>query len=161
MTSPVHVAQDRLPPPPGPSDRSANLKAIKRRDTKPEKRVRSALHRDGLRFRVDYPLRVAGYDRLIRPDIVFSRARLAVFIDGCWWHGCPEHGVRETLRNEHYWRPKIELNQARDFRQTMALKAAGWYVVRFWEHEDTAAVVSAVKSLLGLRYAATSSADVP
>jgi DNA mismatch endonuclease, patch repair protein len=148
-----------LPPSPGPSDRTPNLKAIRRRDTKPEREVRSALHREGFRFRVDYPLRVSGYPRLIRPDIVFSRARLAVFIDGCWWHGCPEHGVRLTLRNEHYWRPKIAQNKERDGRQVLALEGAGWWVARFWEHEKPGSVAQAIRNLLADCYAATNSAD--
>ena len=143
-----------LPPPPGPSDRSSNLKAIRRKDTRPELQVRSALHRQGLRFRVDFPLRVDGYPRLIRPDVVFTRARLAVFIDGCWWHGCPAHGARKTLRNAYYWRPKIALNQERDARQSDALTHAGWVVLRIWEHEDSAAAARTIAALLDRLYAA-------
>jgi DNA mismatch endonuclease (patch repair protein) len=146
-----------LPPSPGPSDRTPNLKAIRRKDTKPERQVRSALHGQGLRFRVDHPLRVDGYPRLIRPDVVFTRARLAVFVDGCWWHGCPAHGARETLRNEHYWRPKIALNQERDVRQNEALTHAGWTVLRVWEHEDPAAAAEAIRLRLTELYAAASS----
>jgi DNA mismatch endonuclease (patch repair protein) len=146
-----------LPPPPGPSDRSANLKAIRRKDTKPELHVRSALHRQGLRFRVDFPLRIAGYPRLIRPDVVFTRARLAVFVDGCWWHGCPEHGARVTLRNENYWRTKIILNQERDLRQNDALARAGWVVLRVWEHEDAVIAAQVIGARLEALYAAASS----
>ncbi len=119
--------------------------------------MRSALHRQGLRFRVDFPLRIAGYPRLIRPDVVFTRARLAVFVDGCWWHGCPEHGVRVTLRNESYWRTKIILNQERDVRQNDALAGAGWSVLRVWEHEDAAAAAALIGARLEVLYAAASS----
>ena len=119
---------------PGPSDRSANLAANRRRDTEPERRLRSRLHALGLRFRVDHPIRLEGH-RLIRPDIVFTRRRIAVFVDGCFWHGCPEHGRRENGRNADYWRPKIATNRERDELQTRALKTAGWTVLRVWEHE--------------------------
>jgi DNA mismatch endonuclease (patch repair protein) len=115
------------------------------------------LHRKGLRFRVDFTLRIDGYPRPIRPDVVFTRARLAVFVDGCWWHGCPVHGVRKTLRNEHYWRPKILLNQERDVRQNDALTRAGWAVLRVWEHEDPAAAAGMIGLRLAELYAAASS----
>ena len=147
-----------LPPSPGPSDRSANMRAIRRRDTKPERELRSLLHAGGLRFRVDRPLRVEGYPRLIRPDIVFPRARLAIFWDGCFWHGCDcEHGPRPNIRNGSYWLPKIAGNRERDEKQTAALEAAGWRVLRFWGHEDPAAAATAVRAALADAYAATAS----
>jgi DNA mismatch endonuclease, patch repair protein len=145
-----------MPPPPGPSDRTANLKAIRRKDTKPELLVRSVLHSQGLRFRVDFPLRIAGYPRLIRPDVVFTRARLAVFVDGCWWHGCPAHGARATLRNENYWRTKIALNRERDVRQNDALVRAGWAVLRVWEHDDPTVAAQMIGARLVALYAAAS-----
>jgi DNA mismatch endonuclease (patch repair protein) len=116
------------------------MASIRRRDTKPEMRVRSLLHAQGMRFRVDVPIRVDD-GRPVRPDIVFSRARLAVFIDGCFWHGCPQHGRRPGVQNGHYWGPKIDGNIERDLRHTQALMDAGWTVLRFWEHElvDTVA----------------------
>ncbi|WP_415296883.1 hypothetical protein [Cellulosimicrobium sp. SJTW-1] len=86
------------------------MQAIRRRDTKPELAVRRVLHARGLRYRVDFaPL--PGLRR--RADIVFTRARVAVFIDGCFWHGCPEHGQQAFKRNIDYWPSKIAGNVAR------------------------------------------------
>ncbi|MEA2361294.1 MAG: mismatch endonuclease, patch repair protein [Thermoleophilaceae bacterium] len=125
------------------------MAAIRRRDTALERRVRSLLHARGLRFRVDLPIRLHGM-RPIRPDVVFTRQRVAVFLDGCFWHGCPQHGQRPGVSNEHYWSPKIAGNRERDARHSAALEAAGWRVLRYWEHEpaeDVAATIaSAVKA---------------
>jgi DNA mismatch endonuclease (patch repair protein) len=123
------------------------MAAIRRRDTRPERLLRSLLHRRGLRFRIDFPIRVAGA-RPIRPDVVFPRARLAVFVDGCWWHGCPEHGHRRSLHNSHYWGPKIAGNAARDRQHTKVLESAGWRVLRFWEHETPEDVAQFVVAAL-------------
>lgn len=102
------------------------------RDTAPELRVRRAVHAMGLRYRVA----VRPVPTLRRTaDLVFSRARVAVFIDGCYWHGCPEHYI-EPARNVDYWRPKIARNRERDAETTAALTSAGWRVLRFWSHED-------------------------
>lgn len=125
--------------------RSRNMAAIRRRDTKPEVALRSALHRVGYRFRKDHPIRIDG--RLIRPDISFTRPKVAVFIDGCFWHCCPEHGRRPSV-NGDYWSPKLEGNVRRDRQQTAALRSAGWIVLRFWEHEDRGAVVSDITHVL-------------
>jgi DNA mismatch endonuclease, patch repair protein len=119
------------------------MAAIRRRDTVFERQIRSLLHAAGLRFRVDFPIRIAGM-RLIRPDIVFTRQRVAVFCDGCFWHGCPEHGQRPGVRNGDYWLPKIAGNRERDERQTEALRAAGWTVLRFWEHEDPGVIAGQI-----------------
>src|SRR4051794_26495416 len=119
-----------VPPSPGPSSRSANMRGIRRRDTKPEKQLRSELHRRGLRFRTDFAVRVDG--RSPRPDVAFTRMRLAVFVDGCFWHGCSTHSQRPR-KNGHYWGPKITRNIERDREQEARLKAAGWTVLRFWE----------------------------
>jgi len=106
--------------------------ANKRRDTKPELRLRSELHRRGLRFRVDIaPVR--GVRR--RADVILSRARIAVFIDGCFWHGCPDHFIAPKS-NAGYWREKIQTNVERDRDTDQKLSAAGWAVLRFWEHEE-------------------------
>ena len=108
------------------------MKANRRRDTKPELRIRSALHRSGLRFRVDTaPL--AGVRR--RADIVLTRVHVAVFIDGCFWHGCPEHFIPPKT-NADYWRQKIQRNRDRDKETDRILADAGWTVLRFWEHEN-------------------------
>jgi DNA mismatch endonuclease, patch repair protein len=112
---------------------SAMGRANRRTDTKPETALRSALHRRGLRFRKDHPIRLVG-ERPIRPDIVFMRQRLAVFVDGCFWHRCPEHCVIPKS-NVAYWGPKLEANAERDMHVTQRLQAAGWLVLRIWEHE--------------------------
>lgn len=100
-------------------------------DTRPEVALRSALHRRGLRFRKG--IAVAGVR--CRVDVAFTRARLAVFVDGCFWHGCPQHGKSPTT-NASYWCEKLARNPARDARNDEALRAAGWDVLRVWEHED-------------------------
>lgn len=110
----------------------------------PERRLRSALHAAGLRYRVDLPIRLPGR-RPIRPDVVFTRRRIAVFVDGCFWHGCPEHG-RAPKRNDDYWSAKLETNRRRDLEQTAALEADGWTVVRLWEHEPLDASLAAIEA---------------
>lgn len=113
---------------------------IKGRDTAPEMLLRKALWHRGFRFRVNF--RVGG----TRPDIVFTSRKLAVFIDGCFWHGCPHHYVMPRTRPE-FWSEKLESNTRRDRKQTVALIESGWHVLRFWEHEvdsDLAQVVTAV-----------------
>lgn len=111
------------------------------RDTGPELAVRRMLHAAGLRYRVDVaPL--PGLRR--RADIVFGPAKLAVFVDGCFWHGCPVHGTRATHSNQVYWQQKVELNQARDLDTDTRLAEAGWLVIRVWEHEEPGAVAALV-----------------
>jgi DNA mismatch endonuclease (patch repair protein) len=116
-----------------------------RRDTHPEVALRSELHRRGLRFRKDVPLRLPG--RVVRPDIAFPRLRLAVFIDGCFWHACPVHG-NQPRANSDYWRPKLARNVERDRIVDAALDAAGWRVLRAWEHESTPSVAARVEGLV-------------
>ncbi|GFG52314.1 hypothetical protein MAGR_37550 [Mycolicibacterium agri] len=125
--------------------RSRNMAAIRRRDTKPEVKLRSALHGLGFRFRKDYAIKVNG--KVIRPDVAFTRHRIAVFIDGCFWHSCPKHGRKPSV-NSDYWSPKLEGNARRDLQQTCALRAAGWVVLRFWEHEDLDSMVTQVSDLI-------------
>ncbi|MCK9249982.1 MAG: very short patch repair endonuclease [Solirubrobacteraceae bacterium] len=134
-------------PYPHPTDRhvSTRMRANPRRDTKPEIAVRSALHRRGLRFRKDHPVRVPG--RTVRPDVVFTRQRVAVFIDGCFWHSCPIHGTTPRT-NSDYWVPKLQRNVERDRTVDRLLADAGWTVIRAWEHEDVQAVVERVRSAL-------------
>jgi len=116
------------------------MKANRRRDTKPELAVRRLVHAAGLRYRVDYrPLP----DVNRRADLVFTRARVAVFIDGCLWHGCPEHGASPRT-NSDYWTAKIARNKERDAETNALLLAAGWTVVRAWEHEPPVSVAAAV-----------------
>jgi DNA mismatch endonuclease, patch repair protein len=100
-------------------------------DTKPEVALRSALHRRGLRF---FKNRRPLAETPCRADIVFPVAQVAVFIDGCFWHRCPEHGVSPSV-NVDYWTAKLDRNVARDRRNDKALLGAGWRVVRNWEHE--------------------------
>lgn len=110
------------------------------RDTVPELAVRRRLHAAGLRFRV--ALRPEPTLRRTA-DIVFTKQRIAVFIDGCYWHACPEH--RTVARaNASYWSEKLARNVARDADTSTRLRAAGWTVLRFWEHEDPDQVAAAV-----------------
>ncbi|MFM2475366.1 very short patch repair endonuclease [Burkholderia cenocepacia] len=117
------------------------MQANRRRDTGPELAVRRLLHARGLRFRVD--LTVESGIRS-RPDIVFTRRRIAVYIDGCFWHGCPQHRTQPKA-NADYWTPKLQRNVARDMEVTAALRSAGWTVLRFWEHEDPREVADAIE----------------
>ena len=128
--------------------RSRNMAAIRRSDTKPELLVRSALHRLGYRFRKDHVVVVDGVRT--RPDIAFTRWRVAVFIDGCFWHSCPIHG-RQPTKNTTYWNPKLQRNQERDRLQTEALVSGGWVVLRYWAHEDLAGVLESITAQLGRR----------
>jgi DNA mismatch endonuclease (patch repair protein) len=125
--------------------RSRNLAAIRRTGTKPELALRSALHARGWRFRKDYRLDLP-HGR-VRPDVVFTRRKLAIFVDGCFWHACPLHG-REPTRNTAYWSPKLARNVERDRRNDAALLADGWAVVRVWEHEPLDAAVDTVERAL-------------
>jgi DNA mismatch endonuclease (patch repair protein) len=119
---------------PKPSSDAAlkRMKAAKPRDTAPEKALRSALHKKGLRFRID----VKPIKKLNRKaDIVFRPAKVAVFVDGCFWHGCPIHGT-QAKANAEFWEHKIKQNQERDKDTVIQLEAAKWKVIRVWEHED-------------------------
>jgi DNA mismatch endonuclease (patch repair protein) len=102
------------------------------RDTAPEVAVRRELHRRGLRYRLDRQI-VPGTRR--RVDIVFGPAKVAVFVDGCFWHGCPKHGVRQHDINGWYWPRKIAGNRHRDADTARRLRKSGWKVLRVWEHE--------------------------
>ncbi|MEU2545364.1 very short patch repair endonuclease [Streptomyces roseolus] len=111
--------------------RRRNMQAIRSRDTKPEQLIRRLLHARGLRYRVAArPLP----DLRRTADIVFRPLKLAVFIDGCYWHGCPEHYVAPRT-NPGYWSGKVAGNMARDGDTDQRLREAGWTVLRFWEHE--------------------------
>jgi DNA mismatch endonuclease, patch repair protein len=96
--------------------------------------VRRALHSRGCRYRKHFPIDADGL--IVRPDIVFSRARVAVFIDGCFWHSCPLHG-NTPQTNQHYWLPKLRRNTERDELVNQRLEEAGWRVLRVWEHVAT------------------------
>ena len=121
-----------------------------RRDTSCELRLRSELHSRGFRYRVDArPL----HDWRRRADLVFPSARVAVFVDGCFWHSCPEHGCLPK-RNTEWWEAKLERTSARDRDTDRRLTAAGWTVVRVWEHEHA---VTAAERVARVVEAGTSS----
>lgn len=107
------------------------MRGNKRRDTLPELRIRRLVHSAGLRYRVDHPPLKS--ERRIRADLVFTRLKIAVFIDGCFWHGCPQH-YKPSRTNADYWSRKIEGNQARDAKTDELLREAGWSVMRFYAH---------------------------
>ncbi|MFD0306291.1 very short patch repair endonuclease [Streptomyces sp. NPDC127119] len=110
---------------------SARMSRQARRDTAPEVAVRKLLHAAGHRYRLN--VRVPGMSRRTI-DITFTRAKVAVFMDGCFWHGCPQHATRPKA-NAEWWREKLDRNMARDAETTRHLVASGWTVLRFWEHE--------------------------
>jgi len=103
-----------------------------RSDSALERGLRSRLHRRGLRFRKHVNV-VPGFR--CKPDVVFTRARLAVFVHGCFWHSCPDHRSQPKA-NDSWWRDKLANTVARDQRNRAALEAAGWTVVELWEHQD-------------------------
>ncbi|MEJ5946566.1 very short patch repair endonuclease [Pseudokineococcus basanitobsidens] len=122
----------------------SRMQSQKARDTAPELAVRRLLHADGLRYRVDRaPL--PGLRR--RADVIFGPARVAVYIDGCFWHGCPEHGTRPRT-NSDWWLRKLDANRARDADTDRRLTEAGWAVLRAWEHEDPRSVADRVGALV-------------
>ncbi|MEV6927413.1 very short patch repair endonuclease [Dactylosporangium sp. NPDC051485] len=145
-----------LYPAPLNEGRSRNMQANRRANTKPEVVLRSALHRLGYRYRKDLLLRLPDGNR-VRPDIVFTAHKLAVFVDGCFWHACPVHG-RAPSTNEWYWSPKLARNVDRDRRVNGSLTGAGWRVVRIWEHESLENALMMVASALPPRVPAPSPA---
>jgi DNA mismatch endonuclease (patch repair protein) len=124
------------------------MQANRRRDTGPERALRSVLHAAGYRYRCDFRIDLA--DVRVRPDIVFTRRKVAVFVDGCFWHSCPEHGRQPTV-NSGYWSPKLQANRARDRRNTEVLEQSGWVVVRVWEHEPVTEALDKVVAALSNR----------
>lgn len=117
------------------------MSRTKRRDTRPELAIRSGLHRGGLRFFVDRAI----LGRRRRADIVFPSERVAVFVDGCFWHSCPQHGT-VPKNNREWWLRKLADNRSRDADTDRQLSERGWTVVRIWEHEDAAEAVGRVRS---------------
>ncbi|MFJ4617860.1 very short patch repair endonuclease [Streptomyces sp. NPDC088812] len=116
------------------------------KDTGVELAVRRLLHAAGLRYRVEYP--VPGMPRR-RIDVAFPRARVAVLIDGCFWHGCPQHAT-QPKSNREWWRAKLDRNMARDRETTEHLTTQGWTVLRFWEHVSPDEVAAAVQAAVEL-----------
>lgn len=123
---------------------SRRMSALKRKDNDAELAVRRLLRAAGLRYRVHYP--VPGVPRRTI-DIAFTRAKVAVFIDGCFWHGCPDHGTKPTA-NAAWWAAKLGANAERDFDTTDQLERSGWTVLRAWEHEDPVEVAALVGRVL-------------
>lgn len=138
----VRRSRDGVPPASSDVIRT-RMRNTKRRDTKPELELRSALHRMGFRFRVDVPIN--GSRR--KSDIVFGADRIAVYVDGCFWHGCPEHGTIPK-QNREWWINKLNANRARDAETTEKLVEAGWIVLRFWEHEDPRVAAATVRDAI-------------
>ena len=116
------------------------MAALRTSSTGPELALRRELHRRGLRFRVNVR-NLPG-----RPDIVLSRARIAVFVDGCFWHGCPVHAVAPKA-NATWWESKLSDNRERDERNEASLRDTGWLVVRAWEHENPTTVAEEIERL--------------
>jgi DNA mismatch endonuclease (patch repair protein) len=109
----------------------------------PELALRSLLHSRGLRFRVDHPIPALRR----RADVVFTRARVAVFVDGCFWHDCPEHGTTPQA-NAAWWTEKIAANRARDHDTDRTLTQSGWTSIRIWEHEDAEDAARKVEAIV-------------
>lgn len=140
------VVDEQLPPTSTASSVAvrAVMSANKGKDTKPERLLRTALHRKGLRYRIG----IRPVPELRRTaDVVFPKAKVAVFVDGCFWHGCPDH-YRPAKKHGEVWGQKIMDNRDRDATTTLALKEAGWEVLRFWEHEDLERAAEAVSAVV-------------
>jgi DNA mismatch endonuclease (patch repair protein) len=136
----ISMSDIRNRPAPLNSMVSAEMQRMPRESTGPEMLIRRELHRRGLRYRVN--------DRNLpgRPDIAFTSARVAVFIDGCFWHSCPDHGVLPR-NNREWWRAKLTRNVARDREKDAQLGTMGWVVVHVWEHEDPIRAADAIEEL--------------
>ena len=145
----VACALERFPDAPPASSLATRqrMQRVARRDTPSEKALRSALHKRGLRFRVD-AAPIPSLRR--RADIVFRSARIAVFVDGCFWHGCPLHVTWPRI-NGKWWRLKIERNRRRDADTDKRLTEGGWDVIRAWGHEDPEEVAERIASFLRLK----------
>lgn len=129
MTDPKTGLKGGVQPKPLNAHVRAQMRKMPRAGSHIEKAVRSELHRRGLRFRVNY----RGLPGT--PDIAFTRARIAVFIDGCFWHACPVHGTW-PVNNSVWWRTKLLRNQERDREKDAALESLGWLPLHYWEHDD-------------------------
>lgn len=133
-------------PQPGSPSVGARMSRQRRRDTEPEVALRRLLHSRGRRFRVDAPLPEMPRRRA---DILFSRFRVAVFVDGCFWHCCPQHATN-PVNNSAWWAQKLSRNVQRDRDTDRRLAALGWRSVRIWEHEDVRDAADRVEAALTL-----------
>jgi DNA mismatch endonuclease (patch repair protein) len=122
------------------------MKANRKTDTRPEIALRSALHAAGLRFRKDLSVRLPGR-RPTRIDIAFTKVKVAVYVDGCFWHACPDHGTTPAA-NRAYWEPKLARNVQRDRETDTLLTAQGWTVIRIWEHHPLPAAAALVTEVV-------------
>jgi len=118
--------------------------ANRRRDTTPELSVQKEIFARGLRYRVDFPLPMAPRRRA---DIMFPRQKVAVFIDGCFWHGCPRH-YSAPQRNREFWARKVAGNRCRDRETTLILEANGWISLRYWAHVDRKEAADAIEAVV-------------
>lgn len=118
-----------------------------RRDTPQELAVRQILHRSGLRYRIHLP--VPGMPRR-SIDIAFTKHKVAIFLDGCFWHSCPNHATSPKA-NADWWRAKLDRNVMRDRETTEHLSASGWVVLRFWEHEVPTEVAERIRDVVMTR----------
>lgn len=123
---------------------AARMSRQARKNTAPEILIRRELHRRGFRYRIEYPL--PGMRRR-RADIAFTRSQVAVFVDGCFWHACPQHAT-SPVNNGAWWAEKLRRNVARDRETDAHLEAQGWKVVRVWEHEDPATATDRVAAVV-------------
>lgn len=134
-------------PPPSSEAARNRMEAARQRDTAAELALRSELHKRGLRYRVNVrPLK----DIQRRADVVFRNVKVAVFVDGCFWHGCPIHGTWPKANSE-FWRKKIERNKERDRETDKHLEQADWLVVRVWEHEDPVKISEKIRRIVRVR----------
>jgi DNA mismatch endonuclease (patch repair protein) len=129
---------------PSSPEKARQMARVRQRDTRAEMRLRRSLHARGLRFRVQLPLPDGGRRRA---DVVFPRARVVVFVDGCFWHGCPTHATWPKA-NADFWREKIETNRRRDRDTDRRLGSLGWCVIRVWEHEDPETAASKIEAVV-------------
>ena len=138
-----------MPAHPGASspELSERMSTFPRRDTAPELELRRELWRRGLRYRVDRPL---DGRRRRRADLTFVGPKVVVFVDGCFWHGCPEHGTSPKA-NAEWWAEKLARNVSRDADTDEYLTSQGWTVLRFWEHEDVLAAADQVERVVSPR----------
>lgn len=132
---------------PSSHDASRRMASVRQKGTQAEINLRRALHAKGLRYRLHVPLLTSPRRSA---DIVFPRARVAVFVDGCFWHGCPEH-ASWPKSNADFWRGKIETNRSRDADTDQRLNALGWKTVRIWEHEDAREAADRIAELVDAR----------
>jgi len=149
LLTPELTMSSRTRPVPVSENSRAVMRANKSKDTKPERSIRSAVHARGFRYRV-HTRPISSFRRTA--DMVFPASKVAVFVDGCFWHGCPEH-YRPAKRNADFWNSKIEANKERDHATDRELDRQGWVVIRVWEHEPVEAAVDRIAEAVVARKA--------